>query len=154
MRGAMGHTFTNHLYHIVFSTKNRLPLIEANIREELYKYICGIARRCNGVVIGINGTSDHVHIFAQINPSVPVSDFVRMIKANSSKWVSEKFPAKRSFQWQAGYASFSVSESNSNAVKKYIQEQERHHRTQTFAEELKAFLERHGIRYDPEHYLD
>lgn len=150
----MGHTYTNHLYHVIFSTKNRLPLIHDDVREQLYKYICGIARRQNGVVIRINGTSDHVHILAKVKPSVAVSDFVRALKANSSKWLSERFPSQGHFEWQAGYSSFSVSESASNSVKRYIEDQESPHRTRTFAEELKVFLDKNGIEYDPARYLD
>ena len=150
----VGHTYTNHLYHIVFSTKGRLPLIQPETREELYRYICGIARKRNGIIIRINGLPDHIHILAQVKPSVSVSDFVRLLKANSSKWVSEKFPLQRGFEWQAGYASFSVSESKSGSVKRYIDEQEAHHRSRTFADELKTFLENHRIQFDPAHYLD
>jgi putative transposase len=150
----MGHTFTNHLYHVVFSTKGRLPLIDPGAREELFKYICGIARKQNGFVLRINGTADHVHILATLKASVSVSDFVRAIKANSSKWLSETFPSMQAFEWQAGYCSFSVSESVADAVKHYIDTQDQHHSTRTFAEELKALLDKHRIDYDPSHYLD
>ena len=150
----MGHTFTNHLYHVVFSTKGRLPLIDPGFREKLFKYICGIARRQNGFVLRINGTADHVHILATLKASVSVSDFVRAIKANSSKWLSEAFPSMQAFEWQAGYSSFSVSESIADTVKSYIERQEEHHRNRTFADELKALLDRHRIEYDPAHYLD
>jgi len=154
MWSAMGHTFTNHLYHVIFSTKGRQPLVKSDIRDELYKYICGVARKQHAVVIRVNGTADHVHLLIKVKPVTAVADVVRTIKANSSKWLSETFPAMRGFQWQPGYSSFTVSQSAAGAVKEYINGQEEHHRTRTFAEELKAFLDRHGVKYDAAHYLD
>lgn len=150
----MGHTFTSHLYHIVFSTKGRSRLIRADVREQLYKYICGVARKHKACVIRINGTGDHVHLLAMVNPAAAVADVVRLLKTNSSKWLSETFASMRPFEWQAGYSSFTVSESMTDAVKRYIDGQEAHHRARTFADELKALLDRHGIEHDPAHYLD
>ena len=152
--GTMGHTFTNHLYHVIFSTKGRLPLIEDAVRDELYKYICGVARNQQAVVIRVNGTADHVHLLIKIKPAAAVAAIVRALKANSSKWLSETFAALRAFEWQPGYSSFTVSESVVDAVKEYINGQEEHHRTRTFAEELKAFLDKHGVEYDAAHFLD
>jgi len=150
----MGHTFTSHLYHVVFSTKGRLPLIKREVRDELHKYMCGVAKRHGARVIRINGTADHVHLLAIIKPATAVADFVRLLKTNSSKWLSETFAPMRVFEWQAGYSSFTLSESMADVVKRYIDGQEAHHRTRTFAEELKALLDRHGIAYDAAHYLD
>jgi putative transposase len=118
--GTMGHTFTNHLYHVIFSTKDRLPLIKADVRDELYKYICGVARHQQAVVIRVNGTADHVHLLVKVKPVAAVADVIRAIKANSSKWLSETFVALRTFKWQPGYSSFTVSESVADAVKEYI----------------------------------
>jgi putative transposase len=150
----MGHTFTNHLYHVIFSTKARLPLLRNDIRDELYRYMCGVARRQHAVIIRINGTADHVHLLAKVKPVAAVSDAVGAIKANSSRWLSETFASMRAFEWQAGYSSFSVSESQAAFVKTYIEGQEEHHRQRTFAEELKEFLDAHGVEYDAAHYLD
>jgi len=97
----MGHTFTKHLYHIVCSTKQRRPLIKERIREELRRYLCGIARNTQGKILNVNGVDDHLHILASIKPSIAVSDFVRTIKANSSRWASERLE----FDWQDGYSS-------------------------------------------------
>lgn len=150
----MGHTLTNHLYHIVFTTKGRERLISPDVREELYKYMCGIARNSNGITLKINGTRNHVHLLAQVRPSISISDFVRLIKGNSSRWLSDRFAQLERFQWQAGYSSFSVSESKRKIVAAYIEKQEEHHRSHTFAEELARFLKKHGISFDPGHYLD
>ena len=95
----MGHTFTSHLYHIVFSTKDRQRIIYPRIRDELYKYMCGIARNNRGQILPVNGVEDHVHLLAKIKPSIAVSDFTILVKTNSSKWVSEKFPNLSDFSW-------------------------------------------------------
>lgn len=116
-------SYTNHLYHIVFSTKDRTPLIKPEIKEELYKYMCGIARNHRGQILRINGVEDHVHLLSKVQPSISVSDFVRLLKANSSKWVSEKFSPSSHFAWQDGYSSFTVSESNFDRVANYIAKQ-------------------------------
>ena len=144
----MGHTFTNHLYHIDFSTKNRKPLITAKMKDELYKYMCGIARNHRGKILRINGVEDHVHLLAKIQPSISVSDFVRLIKANSSKWAAEKFFELGRFSWQDGYSSFTVSESNFDKVANYIAKQEENHKKLSFKEELEKLLEKHGIEFN------
>jgi putative transposase len=150
----MGHTFTNHLYHVIFSTKGRMPLIDAAVRDELYRYMCGVARTHNAQIIRINGTADHVHLRLRVKPVAAVSKVIGAIKASSSKWLSETFPAMRAFEWQAGYSSFTVSESVTGHVKEYIAAQQEHHRRRTFAEELRAFLDAHGVEYDAAHYVD
>ena len=150
----MGHTFTNHLYHIAFSTKERRHLIAPKIKAELYKYMCGIARNHRGQILRINGIEDHVHLLAKIQPSISISDFVRLIKANSSKWVSEKFPAVSHFVWQDGYSSFTVSESNFAKVANYIAQQEEHHKKLSFNEELEKLLEKHGFEINKDPHLE
>ena len=150
----MPSTFTNLLYHIVFSTKHREPLITDELQEELYRYIGGIIRAEGGVLLEIGGVADHVHLLSKIKPVVTVSEMLNRIKANSSKWVNENNKSKQRFSWQEGYAAFSVSESQVPLVKEYIQHQEDHHRKQTFQEELVAILEKHGVEYDPRHLWD
>jgi putative transposase len=93
-------------------------------------------------------------MLAKIPPSLSISDFMRAVKANSSKWLSEKYPSLRLFEWQSGYSSFSVSVSMVERVKGYIQNQKLHHEKKGFEEELINLLKKHGIKYDNEHYLD
>ncbi|HCE43090.1 MAG TPA: IS200/IS605 family transposase [Lentisphaeria bacterium] len=112
----MGHTFSNNIYHIIFSTKGRILLINDDIRTELYKYICGIARNENCLIMQINGIPNHIHMLVKIKPSLSVSEFLSKIKANSSKWVSDKFQLSYGFQWQGGYSSFTVSKSQVPAI--------------------------------------
>jgi REP element-mobilizing transposase RayT len=95
-----------------------------------------------------------VHVLCKIKTALSVSDFVNKLKANSSRWMKERFDLPFGFQWQSGFSSFTVSESAVVDVKRYIEGQQEHHKKVSFAEELKAFLEKHGIAYDPERYLD
>ena len=150
----MGHTFSNHLYHIVFSTKERRRYIQGEAKARLLDYICGVATKKGGVVIRVDGTEDHLHLLARIKPNISVAKFVGDIKANTSRWLSQTFPDFRSFRWQGGYSSFTVSKSNWEGVADYIDRQEEHHRKMTFEEELKKLLRRHELEFDPEDYLD
>jgi REP element-mobilizing transposase RayT len=149
----MSTTLTNLLYHIVFSTKNRLPRIDLEVRDRLYEYVGGIARGHGGILLAIGGMPDHVHLLVKGKADTSVSDMTRLIKANSSKWMNETFHPGEHFEWQAGYGAFSVSESKVNAVRRYIQAQESHQAKVSFAEELVTLLQRHGIEYDPRYLL-
>ena len=150
----MGHTYSNNLFHIIFSTKDRAGILSDRIREEFHRYVTGIVKNLDCSLIRINSVVDHVHVLCKIKPSLSVSDFVNKVKTNSSRWINEKFELPYKFQWQSGFSSFSVSESACQDVIRYIDNQQEHHKLVTFEEELKTFLEKHGIAYDPEYYLD
>jgi REP element-mobilizing transposase RayT len=144
----MAHTFTNLLSHVIFSTKDRRPLITDDLRPRLHAYMGGIVGAMNGTALAIGGTADHVHLLVKQPATVTTADLLRTLKTNASRWVHETWPAARSFAWQTGYGAFSVSRSHVGAVRAYIAGQAEHHRTVTFQEEFVAFLERHGIEYD------
>jgi REP element-mobilizing transposase RayT len=144
----MGHTHTHLLVHVVFSTKGRAQLISDNLRPQLYRYLVGVAREEFGHIVQIGGTSDHLHALIALRTDVSLADAMRKWKSLSSGWVHKTYPAHPSFAWQTGYAAFSVSQSNVHAVRRYIAQQRQHHRAMSFDEELRAFLERHGISYD------
>jgi putative transposase len=148
----MAHTFTNLLTHIIFSTKDRVPCIDAELKPELLAYLGGMVREVGGKAYAINGTADHVHLLISLPPTIASSDAMRIVKANSSRWVGEKWSAHKSFGWQVGYGAFSVSKSNVSGVVKYILNQEAHHKKVTFQEEFIAFLKKHEIGYD-ERYI-
>ena len=148
----MAGTFTNLLYHIVFSTKHRQPLITTTLQEELYKYMGGIVRGEGGTHLVIGGMTDHVHLVARFKADKSVSHMLQLIKANSSKWSNERPEQNSRFAWQTGYAAFSVSESQVGAVRDYVRRQDEHHRISSFQEELLALLRKHEIDYD-ERYL-
>ena len=142
----MSRTFTNLLTHVIFSTKDREPWIQSEIRSELHAYLGGLTRELKGKAYGVNGTNDHVHMLLSLPPNISTSDALRFIKSNSSGWVRAK--GKRPFAWQLGYAAFSVSKSNVAQVLKYVANQEQHHRRVTFKDELVDFLGKHQIVYD------
>jgi len=144
----MGQSYTCLHYHLVFSTEQRRALIAGEIRPRLHDYMAGIIKELDGQAIAINGMPDHVHILARLHPTRAVADVLRVVKANSSKWVRQTFSVGREFAWQKGYSAFAVSRSNVERVRRYVEGQEAHHKTRTFQDELIALLERHGVEYD------
>jgi REP element-mobilizing transposase RayT len=150
----MAHTFTNLLTHIVFSTKHRTPQIDQKLKPQLLAYMGGIVREINGVALLINGTADHVHLLVRLPATVALADVLRLIKTNSSRWVHEQWPSRSDFAWQTGYGAFSVSQSNAEAVLRYIARQEEHHRKVSFQQEMIAYLRRNKIEYDERYIWD
>lgn len=147
----MAHTFTNLLTHVIFSTKDREPFMNEDVRPRIFAYMGGVVREIGGTALRINGPSDHTHLLLALPATVAIAEAMRLVKTNSSKWIHETFPRLSAFAWQHGYGAFSVSQSNVGAVEAYIDKQEEHHRTMTFQEEFVAFLKRHGISYDPKY---
>jgi putative transposase len=143
----MAHTHTNLLTHVIFSTKDRMPLINSDVRPQLHSYMGGIVRELKGTALGINGTTDHGHLLVGLPPAIALSDAVRVVKTNSSRRMHEQVGVAK-FGWQSGYGAISVSQSNAQAVLAYIAHQEEHHRKVSFKEEFIAFLKKHDIQYD------
>jgi REP element-mobilizing transposase RayT len=150
----MPGTYSQILLHIVFSTKNRGPWITAEIAGDLYAYIGGIVRAENGTLYECGRMPDHVHLYLRWRTDGAVSDLMRTLKARSSLWVHEKYPALREFAWQEGYSVFSVSKSQEETVKKYIRGQAAHHKRVDFKTELIALLKRHGIEFDERYVFE
>ena len=148
---AMSSTHISLHYHLVFSTKDRVPVIVPEWRERLHGYLGGVVRTLDGVAEIVGGVSDHVHLQLGLRATHCLADVVRDIKAVSSRWVHEEIHL-RSFEWQEGYGAFTVSASQRNAVRDYIARQEEHHRRRTFQEEYRELLDRSGVEYD-ERYL-
>jgi len=148
----MASTLTNLLYHIVFSTKNREPILTAPIRENLYQYIGGIVRGEGGKLLEIGGIPNHVHLVTRFKSEPSVATMVKIIKSKSSKWLNEQRKRPGRFEWQRGYAAFTVSASQLEKLKAYVRNQQQHHRRKTFQEELRELLDKHGVEYD-ERYL-
>jgi len=147
----MSHTFTNLLMHVVFSTNARAPSIADAIRSDLHSYLGGILRELRTTPIAIGGTTDHVHLLTKLPADLAIADCLRVLKTNSSRWVKERWPERRSFAWQAGYGAFSVSESSRANVIRYIQEQEQHHRKISFQDEFLGLLRKHGVEFDKQY---
>ena len=144
----MSHTYTLNLLHVVFGTKNRAPLIR-NL-DSLIKNLRGIARNKNIDVLAAGGTQNHVHLLLRIPPTRPVSESIRDLKANSSRYMSE---TSGHFAWQDGYAAISVSPSQVNAVRAYIDGQEQHHAKRTYEQEIMTLLDKSGVSYEREHFV-
>jgi len=140
--------YSQILLHIVFSTKHREQWIMSEIAERLYPYIGGIVRAEKGVLYGIGGIEDHVHMYIRWRPDGTVSDLMRTVKARSSKWVHQTYPGLAAFAWQEGYGVFSVSKSQEGAVKTYIAGQREHHKKEDFKSELLRLLRAHEIDFD------
>src|SRR5882762_1805022 len=143
----MSQSYTNLLYHIIFSTKDRKPFITENHQPRLYEYIGGILRGTGGISLGINGTEDHVHVLTKLRPDRALSDVLRDLKANATGWMHDVFPALKDFSWQRGYAAFTVSQSNVGEVRQYIARQKEHHAKLSFRDEFIQFLKENGIEY-------
>ena len=147
----MSHTYSNLLSHIIFSTKDRQPLIDLDLKPRLLGYMNGIVNDNGGKVLAMNAMPDHLHMLWELKPTSSLSDAMRVLKANSSRWVGETQETRKPFAWQTGYAAFSVSRSNVSAVANYIDAQEMHHRKRSFHEEFIELLVKHGIAYDPKY---
>jgi REP-associated tyrosine transposase len=148
----MAHSRSRMLTHIVFNTKNKAALIDEEIRGELHSYISGIIKNDGSYILAINSVEDHVHILFDLSKNRALSEFVKTIKTNSSRWIKTKGIEYEKFQWQNGFGAFSVSQSRINVIEKYIANQKSHHKKMSFQEELKILFDKHKIEYD-ERYL-
>ena len=150
----MPQSLANVLIHVIFSTKNRAPLIQPGIEEELIRYVASVCRACGSPAHKIGGTNDHVHIACSLSRTITVSKLVEEVKKSSSKWIKTKGTPYSGFSWQAGYGAFSVGQSQLPTLKRYIARQKEHHQRTTFQEEFRAFLERYRIEYNENHVWD
>ncbi len=145
-------SYSSLFYHIVFSTKDRRPLLSEEILPRACEYMGGIMRNLGGKMLAGGGAADHVHLAAVLRPTGAIADAVRDVKSNASGWIHDTFPDLRAFRWQDGYAAFTVSKSTVPEVVAYIRQQKDRHGKMTFQEELIALLDRHDIAYD-ERYI-
>jgi len=149
----MSQSLSKIYLHLIFSTKNRESLITPTTQKPLYDYIAGVLQNNDTKALEINGTADHIHILCQFSRTITVADLIRDLKSSSSKWYRSNHNSPE-FSWQAGYGAFSVSHSDVGNVRNYIQNQEEHHRTRTFQEEYRLFLDRYQIPYDEKYVWD
>jgi len=150
----MSGTFTQIYIHAIFAVKGRENLLQKPWREEVFKYMSGIIKNKNQKPIIINGVSDHVHLLIGLRPTMCLSDLIRDIKNNSSKFINEQKYIRTKFYWQEGYGAFSYSHTQLQNVYDYILNQEEHHRKKTFREEYFDFLKKHEIQYDEKYLFD
>ena len=147
----MPSTHVSLHYHIVFSTKDRRPFISTDIRPRLHAYLGGIVRTLDGTPLEVGGPDDHVHLLVGLKATHLLADMMRVLKADSSKWVHGELGLP-GFAWQEGYGAFTVSRSDVSTVRGYVQKQEEHHRTRSFQDEYRELLLKHEIEFD-ERYL-
>jgi putative transposase len=148
----MAQSLSSILIHLVFSTKNREPIIAPEIESNLHAYMASIFHGCKSLSLLIGGTADHIHALFALSRTLALSDLVEEVKTSSSKWVKTNGTAFRNFHWQSGYGAFSIGQSNVQQVKSYIAGQKEHHRRKTFQDELRILLRKYEVAYD-EHYV-
>lgn len=144
----MANTYVKNFIHVVFHTKDKCVLMLASDLDRIHGYIGGIVRGLGGEAIQVGGMTDHVHMLVSLPKTMSLADFMRKIKAESSKWVKTLDAHYSQFAWQAGYGAFSVSTSLEQKVIAYIRNQAEHHKVRTFMEEYQLFLKANGIEYD------
>ncbi|MEM0518396.1 MULTISPECIES: IS200/IS605 family transposase [Aequorivita] len=149
----MANTYTQIHIQVIFAVQNRQSLIKPQWKDELYKYITGIVQSYNHKVLQINGMPDHIHILFGMRPTQSISDLMKKLKQDSSKWINNKGFVNGKFSWQEGYGAFSYSRSHVPKVIKYIANQEEHHKSKTFGEEYLEILKESGIDYDERYIL-
>jgi len=140
--------------HLIFSTKDREPLLDDTVRDSLHRYMASVLKNLGCPAVLINSVADHVHILFELGRTVAVSTAVEEVKKTSSKWLKTQGDGFAGFAWQAGYGAFAVSESNIQAVREYVASQQEHHRKKSFQEEYRAFLERNRVVFDERYVWD
>jgi putative transposase len=150
----VANTFSQVYLHIVFSTKNRAPLIRPEIENDIWTGIGGCARKHKMVPVQIGGMEEHAHALVSTPTTISPSQAAKYLKGDSSLWIHREFAELRHFGWQDGYGVFSVSRSAVPNVIKYIQDQRLHHRDQSFEEEYVTLLKLHAVDYDERYLFD
>ncbi len=150
----MPQSLSKVILHIVFSTKNREPWLDSNLRPRLHAYLATICRDLGSDFVRVGGVADHVHIVATLSRIVSQAQLVEQIKKLSSKWTKTVDVRYRGFCWQRGYGIFSVSPSQLDTVLEYVDKQHEHHRTRTFQEEYRDLLRKHGMDFDERYVWD
>ena len=146
-------TYTQILYHIVFGTKYRKPVLTMDVREDLFRYMTGILRNKNCHVYCINGVEDHLHIITHLHPTVALSQLVKDLKIASSLYIKRNRFIPNFNGWQSGYAAFTYSQEALQNLIKYVENQEMHHRKLNYRAELEVLLKEHHVVFDPKYLL-
>lgn len=141
--------------HLVFSTKERRPFLrDAAVRGELHAYLGGISKQLDCPPLIVGGVEDHVHLLGRLGRTVTQAGWVKELKRVSNGWLKARGREYSDFQWQGGYAGFSVSQSNIEVVTRYIANQEAHHQKMTFQDELRELLRKHHQEWDERYVWD
>ena len=141
--------------HLVFSTKERRPFLkDQQFREDTHAYLAGTCKGLESPCLIVGGVEDHVHVLCRLSRTHSVADLVKELKRSSSLWIKREAPQLEAFHWQDGYGAFSVSPSHVEALKRYIADQEGHHRRESFQDEFRRLLKKYGVEYDERYVWD
>ena len=144
----MAQTLVSLMLHVIFSTKNREPIITLEVEPELFAYMGGILKNHESRLLDAGGTADHVHLLISQSKNISLSSLMKDVKKDSSSWIKTKGREFRNFHWQDGYGGFSIGKSDIPELRKYIETQKEHHKKRSFQEELIQFLDEYGMEYD------
>src|SRR5436190_19686808 len=147
-------TFTQIYYHIVFSTKDRVPALTADKRENLFRYTWGILKNKDCHLYRIGGVEDHIHVLTSLHSTVALADLVRDIKVSTSAWIKDNGVFSKFTHWQDGYGAFTVSHDDKDAVIEYIKGQPEHHKKVSFGDELRGLLVKFGVEFDEKYLVE
>ena len=136
------------IVHIIFSTKDRAPLLDTDVRPRLHAFLATVARNAGCEAYRIGGVADHVHLAVRLSRTITIAELVETLKTSSSKWLKTQSPTLAAFAWQRGYGCFSVGPTDLQALCEYVDRQEEHHQRRTFQEEFRMFLEKYGVEYN------
>lgn len=150
----MPQSLSSILTHLVFSTKNREPLLTGVVASEIHPYLAGVLSKIDCPPLQVGGVGDHVHLLFRLARTKTMAEVVEKVKTSSSKWIKTKGPEFSRFHWQSGYGVFSVSQSDARTVIAYIQNQPEHHKRMTFQDEYRRLLERYRVSYDERYVWD
>ena len=150
----MPQSLSKVVLHIIFSTKNREPWLDRDVRPRMHAYLATICRDLGGEIVHVGGVKDHVHIITTLPRTASQAQFIEQIKKVSSKWIKMLDVRYRGFFWQRGYGAFSVSPSQIDSVLEYVDNQQGHHRGRTFQEEYRELLRKHGVDFDERYVWD
>jgi REP element-mobilizing transposase RayT len=150
----MPQSLSKVIIHFIFSTKDRHPWLNIDIRPRMHAYLATICRDVGAEVVRIAGVADHVHVVTTLPRTISQAEMLESIKKKSSKWIKGLSPDYRAFYWQRGYAAFSVSPSQIEGLLTYLESQEEHHRSRSFQEEFREFLRKHGVQCDERYMWD
>ncbi len=150
----MSQSLADILIHLVFSTKDRMPLIQPEIEPALHAYMATVLREFGSPPVIIGGTENHVHLLLGLSKTSSVAEVVEKVKKTSSKWIKTQGHGLDKFYWQAGYGAFSIGQSNKAALVKYIAGQKEHHRRRSFQDEFRAILLKYGVSWDERYVWD
>ena len=154
MIDAMPQSLSKVIVHIIFSTKNREPWLDADVRPRMHAYLATVCSTLGAEFVHVGGVADHVHIVTTLPRTLSQAQLIEQIKKTSSKWIKTAGTRYSTFAWQRGYGAFSVSPSQLDGVLQYINGQKEHHRTRTFQEEYRELLRKHGVDFDERYVWD